>query len=287
LVDYAWSAWSSLGVSGWKPGAFEACVDIEALVLLTGCLGDEDARLRDESIDWCVSNVGLISRSRLAHIVRDGIPNEAWKAYAATLQRATKQRWPGAGRPFDWIASGKSRLPERPQGSTLALRCRGLLGATARSEIVRVLLLDETDGPHDVRDLVSDVRYTKRGVAEALDNLLVASMVRSIRVGNSRRYSLERVTELRRLMAPLPKIRSSQRALCRILWATATATEELSNVSDRVLLVESTRLLHDLEAEIRRVDPKVNLPGPHDAVLEFLQNWCTARCDAVLGTLRP
>jgi hypothetical protein len=41
-IDYAWSAWSALGVSGWSAARFAACVDIEALVLLTGCLGDAD-----------------------------------------------------------------------------------------------------------------------------------------------------------------------------------------------------------------------------------------------------
>ncbi len=75
LVDYAWSAWSALGVSGWNAETFAACVDIEALIVLTGCLGDADPRLHDESIDWCVANAAWISRSRLAHVVRDSSSN--------------------------------------------------------------------------------------------------------------------------------------------------------------------------------------------------------------------
>ena len=39
LVEYAWRAWSCLGVAGWKHGSFAACVDIDALVLLTTMTG--------------------------------------------------------------------------------------------------------------------------------------------------------------------------------------------------------------------------------------------------------
>jgi hypothetical protein len=174
-------------------------------------------------------------------------------------------------------------LPERLQGSTLALRCRGLLGASARSEIVRVLLLDESERPFDVRELTLEARFTKRGVAEALDNLLVAAMVRSTAVGNSRRYALLRGEELQALFAPIPRIRSSQRALCRIIWSVVQATEELSTASDRIRRVESARLLHGLESDIRRVDPHFALPDPDALVLEVLQSWCAKQCETVLA----
>lgn len=104
IVDYAWRAWSCLGVAGWPEDAFPSCIDIDALILLTGRLGDAEARLRDESIDWCVSNIAFVSRSRIEHLRKDAVSGTAWAGYAGTLQKATKQRWPGAGAPFKWTA---------------------------------------------------------------------------------------------------------------------------------------------------------------------------------------
>jgi hypothetical protein len=285
VIDYAWSAWSELGVSGWKSDSFAACVDIEALVFLTGCLGDAEPRLRDESIDWCVSNVSWVSRSRLAHIVRDGTPNSSWSAYAGTLQRETKQPWPASSEPFDWRPSGKSRLPSLAHGSTLALRCRGLLGTTARSEIVRMLLLEDAGRAFDIRDLASEIRYTKRGVAEALDGLTLAGVVKATTVGNTGRYALSRIHELSALLGPMPRIRSSQRALCRIAGVTILAAEELSTASERVVRVEGARILSELEHEIRRVDPNVVLPTRNESTLDFLQAWSAAHCDAAIGRM--
>lgn len=283
LVEYAWRAWSCLGVAGWEHGSFAGCVDIDALVLLTGLLGDDDARLRDESIDWCVSNVALVSRSRLAHLLRDTSPNPAWVAYAGTLQAATKQRWPGAGLPFEWIPSHKSRPSERRSGSTLGLHCRALFGATARGEVVRILLMEDGDRPLDVRDIASEARYTKRAIAEALDNLRLAGIVRAIPFGNSNRHVLQCRAELEALLGPGPRLRSSQRATCRVLWAIARVVEENSNVSERVQRVEIARLAGDLQTDIRRIDPQGRVVGTEAPTLDALAAWGIARCDEVLA----
>lgn len=283
LIEYAWRAWSSLGVAGWKRASFGACVDIDALVLLTGCLGDADARLRDESIDWCASNVALVSRSRLAHLLRDGQPNASWAAYAATLQHVTKQGWPGAGKAFEWTASHKSRLPERADGAALALRCRALFGATARGEVVRMMLMEPSDHPIDVRDFVTEARYTKRAIAEALDTLRLAGIVRATPVGNSYRHSIQRRAELEALLGPLPRVRTSQRALCRIMWAIACAIDATANSSERVQRVESARLVRELHADIRRIDPHASVLGSEVPELTALALWGEAECDNVLS----
>lgn len=281
LLDYAWSAWAALGLSSWSAAEFAASVDIESLLLLTGSFADEDARLRDESIDWCASNLGLVSRSRLAHLVRGVSRGEAWPTYAATLQAATKQSWPGAGEPVDWSPTRKSKLPERSAGAALALRCRGLMGTTARSEIVRVLLLDESGRPWEIRDLVTEVGYTKRGVAEAVEGLRLAGVVKSIMLGNARAYSLARPEEMVALLGPLPRVRTSQRAVIRVLIETVRATEQLANSSARVRVVEEARVLRELEPELHRVDPRVTIPGSDR--LDFVRGWCALRCDEALS----
>ena len=275
LVEYAWEAWSALGVAGWRARSFAAAVDVDALVLLTGRLGDEDARLRDESIDWIVANLALVSRSRLAHLLRDGPGEPGWAAYAGTLQRATRQRWPDAGTPFAWKPSGKSRLPERANGATFGLRCRALFGATARGEVVRALVLAGDDREFDARDLAVEAAYTKRAIAEALEHLRAGGLVTSTAVGNSLRFRLARRTELEALLEPLPADRRSQRALLRVGWSISRAEDATAQASERVRLVEGARLARELEADIRSLDPAGARLTAGPATLEALREWAS------------
>jgi len=70
VEKYAWAAWSAIGVPGWHPDRFRACVDPEALLLLTAALGDRDPRLREGAVAWCASNLDLVSRSRLGGLLK-------------------------------------------------------------------------------------------------------------------------------------------------------------------------------------------------------------------------
>lgn len=283
VVDYAWSAWSSLGVSGWRASTFPACIDIDALVLLTGRLGDADARLRDESLDWCAANIAFVSRSRIEHLRKDGAAGLAWAAYAGTLQRATKQRWPGAGEPFEWRASGKSRLGQRNEGATLGLRCRALFGATARSEVLRILLIEGEARGFDARDLAAEAAYTKRSIGEALESLAAAGIVRSTAVGNSLRFQLARRAELEALLTPLPVVRTSQRAFCRVVATVLETCEAAQSASPRVQQVESARIARSLAADVQRIDPTSSWLGSQPQALDEWLPWSIALCATQSG----
>ncbi len=283
LVDYAWSAWTCLGVAGWSSSQFAGCIDIDALVLHTGRLGDVDARLRDESLDWCASNIAFVSRSRIEHLRKDGVSGGAWAAYAGTLQRATKQRWPGAGEAFEWRASGKSRLAQRNEGAALGLRCRALFGATARSEVVRILLLEGEARALDARDLAEEAAYTKRSIGEALESLAAAGMVRSTAVGNSLRFQLTRHTELEALLAPLPSVRTSQRAFCRVMAAVLETCEAARSASARVRQVESARLARTLAADVQRIETRSPLLDSKSPALDEWLSWSIAQCEVQSG----
>ena len=64
-LDLAWSLWTELGVSGQRRRHSEVGVDLEPLIVATAYLSRFDARLRDESLDWCVLNVSYVSSDRL------------------------------------------------------------------------------------------------------------------------------------------------------------------------------------------------------------------------------
>ena len=67
LTRVAWRQWTAIGVTGRIEPA-TAPVDPEALIILAARLGEQDARLRDAAIDWCVAAGHLVNGSRLTHI---------------------------------------------------------------------------------------------------------------------------------------------------------------------------------------------------------------------------
>lgn len=283
LLEYAWSAWASLGVSGWKRGSFLACVDVDALLLLSARLGDADTRLRDEALDWCAGELAYVSRTRLARLLEDGASAGQWAEWAATLARATKQTWPGAGEPLAWKPTGKSRAPRVGDAAALALRCRALMGTTVRAELLRVLLLEESDRPFEARDLALEAAYSKRAVAEALEGLERSGVVSCTRVGNTQRFELVRRAELERLLGPMPRVRCSQRAFCTIAAHVLDAARSTSRASAVVRRVEAARLERELAVELARIEPPSRRKSGRLVELDDWTRWCGERAAEFAG----
>ena len=66
VLNLAWDQWTRLGVRGAsKPYLDGKSVGLEELLILTSTLAADDPRLRDEALDWCAKNSGLISKPRL------------------------------------------------------------------------------------------------------------------------------------------------------------------------------------------------------------------------------
>ena len=70
VIQFCWSVWAELGVSGWGRAHQGWAIDVEPLIIFTAAIGERDPRLRDEATDWCVRNWRLVSRVRLRNILR-------------------------------------------------------------------------------------------------------------------------------------------------------------------------------------------------------------------------
>ncbi|WP_145061257.1 hypothetical protein [Engelhardtia mirabilis] len=280
LSDYAWSAWASLGVPGWDRGTFAACVDVEALILFTATIDGLDPRLRQEALSWCVSNIDLISRSRIGGLLRnEGASQDGrWQGFASTLSALTKRPWPQAAGPAE-------RIEVRPVGvraddpQALALRTRGLMGATSRSEIVRALLLNEPGARVGMRELLEETGFTRKSASDALGGLELAGVVRSSRVGNAARFELRGRASLDDLLGPLPRVRESQRLLLRVTCALLRAAQDLQNASERVAHVESVRVASEIEKVIQAARP--GRAADTDS-LESIVTWCRGGLERAL-----
>lgn len=205
LLEFLWSAWASLGVSGWERRHDAVLLDPEPLIILTAALGNTDARLRDEVIDWCIEGESLVSRARLRALLRSwDLPQDRWGEFAGTVASITGTPWPGADRGRRYEPSGKSLLRVREAGAGLALRVRAGLGVSARAEIVSRLLVRPRPGL-TAREVSITTGYTPRSASDALKALLLASMVEPVTDAGPARYTLRCLTQLRTVFDPLPK----------------------------------------------------------------------------------
>lgn len=92
-----------------------------------------------------------------------------------------------------------------------------------------------------------------------------------------------RRAELEALLAPMPKVRTSQRALCRIAWSVRVAAESTRSASPAVRSVEGARLERELGRDIAEVCPQMQASDDAPATLEELVDWSIAACEDTTG----
>jgi hypothetical protein len=213
-VDTAARQWKALGVAlAGETYVGSAVIDPEALILFTAALGDADARVRDESMDWCVQHgARLISTSRLRNIRKLLPPESADRidTYVATVNEHGGTRWPvdsASVRARDLRPSGKSVLPRlRKSSPLLRLQLRALFGVTARAEVILALSTGETGNRFRSASDLSSTGYSKRNVALVLEDLALCELVVTKKLGNRIGYRLDTGARLETLA---PAIRSA------------------------------------------------------------------------------
>lgn len=286
LLDLAWSHWTALGVAG-AVGPTEDAVDLEALLLLTAELADDDPRLRDEALDWCSRFHGFVSKPRLKQLLRKARPSAqaAFGPFAGALEKHAGTPWPGAtvSAPVPKSLSGKSRLPPLSRPPLLSLRLRALFGVGARADIIGAVL---SHRPEDfgAADLVF-VGYSKRNLAEALDMLAAAGLFLSTRIGNRVRFSWQRREQLTALIGPLPNAIPVWSRTMRIMSGFLDLLTRLQNKSDRLVGVEAARCFRELSQDLQslRVEP----PELPTLTRDALSDWVLATQANLVRSSQP
>jgi hypothetical protein len=187
LARVAWRHWTAIGVTGRIEPA-TAPVDPEALIILTAGLGDEDARLRDAAIDWCVEAGYLVNGSRLTHISSGaGLGDDAGlQQFLATVAAAGGPVWGGRDvAPAPHSARGKVNLTSLAGDARLLLRLRASVGVNARADILAILL--GADAAISIPDLVAATHFTRTNIDRTLAVLELAGHVEVISSGERNR----------------------------------------------------------------------------------------------------
>lgn len=286
LLDLAWSQWSALGVAG-AVGPTEDPVDLEALLLLTAELADDDPRLRDEALDWCSRFHGFASKPRLKQLLRraPSSAQAAFGAFSGALEHHAGTPWPGStvAAPVPKSLSGKSRLPPLSRPPLLGLRLRALFGVGARADIIGAVIAYPSED-FGAADLVF-VGYSKRNLAEALDMLAAAGLFRSTRIGNRVRFSWQRREQLSALIGPLPNAFPVWSRIMRILSGFLDLLTRLQSKSDRLVGVEAGRCFRELFQDLRLVG--VDPPDLPALTLDSLSDWILATHANLVRSSKP
>jgi hypothetical protein len=281
LIELAWCLWSELGLSGWGRRHEHWLVDPEPLIIFTAWLGDGDARLRNESTDWCVQFAPMISATRLSNLQAG--TNEATRQrlreLASVVSMHSSVRWKlgdateaaplKSSKHHPFVPTGRSRLESLHGGSRLALRLRAILGVGARSEIVRTLLEPKTP-PRTAADLAEETAFRKRYLASALEMLQRGGVVDGEKVRKEIRFRLDRTDAWRELVGETPTVWPRWIHILPLLTDVVDLLERVESISSRLQAVELHRAAETLVPRLK----KARLIAPRGSNLaDGLRPW--------------
>ncbi len=274
-LELAWSLWAELSVSGWTRRHSSSAVDVEALILHTSWLGQYDRRLLNESVDWCVSNSRLVSAVRLKNLLRRASEDvkKAFGDFSATVRVHQRIPWPGQGTPWVMVPSGKSGLVDLERPANIQLRLRAILGVSARSEALKLML----SGPSKswtAAELSVLAAYGKDNVSGALDLLALAGLIDVDRVGNGNRYSLQRFSELKELLGELPASFPHWSAILPVVEIITKFAVTTSNTRPDARSVEAGGTLRQLDDWLKILGLADSTPVATGTSLNYqFDNW--------------
>ncbi len=267
LLDLAWRQWTELGVAGARGGYSNVAVAPEELVLLTSTLAGADPRLRDESIDWCVRYAGHVSKPRLKNLLKrsSAATRDAFGRYSATVNASSRVRWPGAdgAKPWRLKLSGKSVLPSLQRPELLHLRLRALVGVSARADIIAAFLASPYPS-FSAADLV-ELGYTKRNIADTLDSLAAAGLLRPTKVRNQIKFQWARRAEVEELLRPLPDRIPRWPSILEFVTGIRELALRVDGKSDTVCGVEAVKYLRGAELTLQHLGLDAPQPAAEPA----------------------
>jgi hypothetical protein len=278
-VETLWSLWTELGVSGSMRRHSDVGIDLEPLILATAYLGRFDARVLEESLDWCVTNSRFVSSNRLRNLLKaaDAPTRDALGRYAATVRKRRRVSWPGVGQPYAFSPTRRSLSPDLKRPALVQLRLRALLGVSARAEVLRWLLA----GPDRFvgsLELATMSAYGKDNVADTLDLLARAGVVAESTMttsGNQRVFRIDRNSELARAllqwsMVPEPRWDACLRVTVSLV---EFAQSSPSRAAARAAAIQGR--IRTLQSDLRWLGTFPALRQGVEAVNEDFDKWAT------------
>lgn len=277
LRDVAWSHWTELGVAGPFRNHTDVLIDPEALILFTAALGDLDPRLRDESLDWCIHFGEAISVSRLKNLLRKGLGTEAsFDRYASIVNGVSKLRWPtrkkpgsGKGAAADQVTSGKSQAPDLLRPALLRLRLRAFFGVGTRADILTELLYAIRKSAAEL----AEIGYSKRQVANTLDDLSRAGILTRTKERNTYRFELRTPHDLEALVGRPTTYYAHWVDCFRVLLSLHQLVQEQEGASERLKALAARRVFDAIASPLETLRWGVPATASPDTLWQRIIDW--------------
>jgi len=255
LVDLAWSLWTELGVAGVYRSHQQFMIFPEELILLTARLQRNDPRLVEEALDWCSRYHHFISVSRLKTLAKSWgkVTIDAFSMFSATLNRVSRAHWPVLAHavPLKYQPSGKSKAPRFEQPALLLFRLRSLFGVGARADVI-AFYLAQKQGNYSISD-VTEVGYTKRNLADVLENFVQAGIFDSFFSRNQQRFDFAKRGEFEKVLGPIPQFMPSWRQIFEVIILLSDSIQQIEKKSQSTRVVEVRNVLGGMKNQLNRL----------------------------------
>ena len=276
LLDLAWSLWTELGVAGVKRNHHNVLIKLEELLILTAVLAEIDPRLRDESLDWCSKYHHLISLRCLKSILKDMDTStcQSFSQYSASLNALADANWPVFTDVIPWkvFLSHKSCLCPLESSALLNIRARFLFGTSARADLV-TFFLTHTQSDFAISDLV-ELGYTKRNLAEILEELSLSGLFEKYLLRNQFRYRLIKNDPVTTILCPIPAYSPSWFHILKILIPLRNCILQNEKNSESTQLVTIRNALLSLQEQLPRLRlAPPSFQGNISSYLKAFEKW--------------
>jgi hypothetical protein len=256
LLDLAWSLWTELGIAGTKRNHKKVLILVEELVLFTSVLAEIDPRLRDEVLDWCCKYHRFISVSRLKSLLKDfeELVKVPFSKFAATFNELSGESWPVPDEAIPGKISplsGKSNLRPHESEALLNIRARSIFGTGARADVITFFLVN-SNRDFSVAE-AGEIGYSKRNLAEVLDDLRFGNLFGMVMQGNQQRYRLNKNSHLFDILKPIPSSAPSWRLIFSILLSLRNCILKTKDYSESSQGIEIQNCLREFEGSFQKL----------------------------------
>jgi Sugar-specific transcriptional regulator TrmB len=195
LLELLWRQWRTLGIASHGPEA-DHLLDLEALILATAVMGEQDRRLWTGALQWLFCSREWVSLSRLKRMAAAFIRPDAFLNIPLINKMTWEEALSSLGPGFSSRNAAVDKLrvdqvttsPRLKKLPLLQLYLRGIFGVNARAELFLYLLVK---GEGNSNQIARQTHYDQKNVYRILERWAETGFVDRESRGKQNLYALE------------------------------------------------------------------------------------------------
>lgn len=196
---------------------------------------------------------------------------EAFSKYSSTLNSVSCAHWPifQEFAPLKVRLSHKSCLRPLESPALLSIRTRSVFGTGARADLI-MFFLTHGDVDFSISDTI-EIGYSKRNLADILEELQLSGLVDQSLLRNQYRYHLLKRKELLKILGPLPKYIPSWRHVIEVILPIRTCLQRIKNSSESTQTIEIQNLLISIHSKLKKL--QISPPSFDGDISKYMRSF--------------